>query len=437
MEIVNKLINLKVKIASFFFGLSEYSFIRDGIRFFSFTNQPRTNLILFLILNLVVFFFLFQDAINLTNFFFTHTLSWDSYVYYCGSNMLMMGEDPYDYVLLRECLPGSWNFYYNMPPTLLYIYYFPAKLNIDTFILFITMINTFLIVITLRRFFKSFSFKNNFQKFIFVILALTVWDGSASIAFYTGNMGFTVSLLFLYLLLDLREGNQTKFLTFIFIATLIKPIYIIFLGSIFFYNKSLLKSVKNSLIVIFFISLAYAAQFVLDQKNSIGFLENLQNLANSSDMGFGFLKTLASVKSVEYLSLSKTMYLEISLILSIITFFVCLYFYKRNEEKIKPLRSLLVPIIILICFPRIKVYDAVFALSSICYLPILMDIKLQEKKILNPQIVLCVKILMFFAIIYNVFIYSQWEAVHFFFLPILSILVIFHLSNQIDYKLHP
>ena len=239
------------------------------------------------------------------------------------------------------------------------------------------------------------------------------------------------------MLLDLREGNQTKFLTFIFIATLIKPIYIIFLGSIFFYNKSLLKSVKNSLIVIFFISLAYAAQFVLDQKNSIGFLENLQNLANSSDMGFGFLKTLASVKSVEYLSLSETMYLEISLILSIITFFVCLYFYKRNEEKIKPLRSLLVPIIILICFPRIKVYDAVFALSSICYLPILMDIKLQEKKILNPQIVLCVKILMFFAIIYNVFIYSQWEAVHFFFLPILSILVIFHLSNQIDYKLHP
>ena len=108
------------------------------------------------------------------------------------------------------------------------------------------MINTFLIVITLRRFFKSFSFKNNFQKFIFVILALTVWDGSASIAFYTGNMGFTVSLLYLYLLLDLREGNQTKFLTFIFIATLIKPIYIIFLGSIFFYNKSLLKSVKSS-----------------------------------------------------------------------------------------------------------------------------------------------------------------------------------------------
>ena len=62
-----------------------------------------------------------------------------------------------------------------------------------------------------------------------------------------------------------------------FIATLIKPIYIIFLGSIFFYNKSLLKSVKNSLIVIFFISLAYAAQLVLEQKNSIGFLENLQN----------------------------------------------------------------------------------------------------------------------------------------------------------------
>ena len=31
MEIVNKLINLKVKIASFFFGLSEYSFIRDEL----------------------------------------------------------------------------------------------------------------------------------------------------------------------------------------------------------------------------------------------------------------------------------------------------------------------------------------------------------------------------------------------------------------------
>ena len=138
---MNFLIDIKKKLLSFFLNLTEYSFIRDGIRFFSFTDKPFVNLILFSILNLVVFFFLFQDAINLTNFFFTHTLSWDSYVYYCGSNMLMMGEDPYDYVLLRECLPGSWNFYYNMPPTLLYIYYFPAKLNIDTFILFITICN--------------------------------------------------------------------------------------------------------------------------------------------------------------------------------------------------------------------------------------------------------------------------------------------------------
>ncbi len=432
---MNFLIDIKKKLLSFFLNLTEYSFIRDGIRFFSFTDKPFVNLILFSILNLVVFFFLFQDAINLTNFFFTHTLSWDSYVYYCGSNMLMMGEDPYDYVLLRECLPGSWNFYYNMPPTLLYIYYFPAKLNIDTFILFITICNTFLIILTLKRFFRKFSFENNFQKFIFVILALTVWDGSASIAFYTGNMGFTISLIYLYLILDLREGNQIKFLTFVFFATLIKPIYIIFLGSIFFYNKSIVDSIKKTLVVSFFIFAAYVAQYFLDQKNAIGFLENLQNLANSTDMGFGYLKTLASLKTLEYLNLSRTTYLEVSMILSVITFFVCLFFYKKHENQTKPLRSLLVPIIILICFPRIKVYDAVFALCSICYLPILMDIKLQAGKVLKPKIILAEKILMFFAIIYNVFIYSQWEAVHFFILPILSIFVIFHLSKHLDYNL--
>lgn len=432
---MNFLIDIKKKLLSFFLNLSEYSFIKDGIRFFSFTDKPFVNLILFLILNLVVFFFLFQDAINLTNFFFTHTLSWDSYVYYCGSNMLMMGEDPYDYVLLRECLPGSWNFYYNMPPTLLYIYYFPAKLNIDTFILFITICNTFLIILTLKRFFTKFSFENNFQKFIFVILALTVWDGSASIAFYTGNMGFTISLIYLYLILDLRENNQIKFLTFVFFATLIKPIYIIFLGSIFFYNKSIIDSIKKTLIVSCFIFFAYVAQYFLDQKNAIGFLENLQNLANSADMGFGYLKTLASLKTLEHLNLSRATYLEVSLILSVITFFVCLFFYKKNENQIKPLRSLLVPIIILICFPRIKVYDAVFALCSICYLPILMDIKLQAGKVRKPKIILAEKILMFFAIIYNVFIYSQWEAVHFFILPILSIFVIFHLSKHLDYNL--
>ena len=435
MESLYKLQNLKNRIIKFFFNLSEYTFVRDGVRFFSFTNEPKTNLVLFLILNLVVFFFLFQDAINLTNFFFTHTLSWDSYVYYCGSNMIMRGEDPYNYTLLRECLPGSWNFYYNMPPTLLYIYYFPSKLSIDTFILFITMINIFLIIITLERFFKSYPLKNTFQKFIFAILALTVWDGSASIAFYTGNMGFTISLLYLFFLLNLQKSNQIRFLLFVFFATLIKPIYFIFLGTIFFYNKSIADSIKKSLIVIFSIAVAYLAQYLLDQKNSLGFIENLQNLANSSDMGFGFLKTLASLKSMEFLNLSKTLYLELSLFLSFVTFVVCLFYYKKYEQIIKPMRSLLVPIIILICFPRIKVYDAVFALCSICYLPILMDIKLLENKILKPENILWVKILMFFAIIYNVFIYSQWEAVHFFFLPILSILVIFYLAKHINYDL--
>ena len=58
----------------------------------------------------------------------------------------------------------------------------------------------------------------------------------------------------------------------------------------------------------------------------------------------------------------------------------------------------MVPIIILICFPRIKVYDAVFALCSICYLPILMDIKLQAGKVLKPKIVLAEKILMFLTV---------------------------------------
>ena len=101
-------------------------------------------------------------------------------------------------------------------------------------------------------------------------------------------------------------------------------------------------------------------------------------------MGFGFLKTLASLKSMEFLNLSKTLYLELSLFLSFVTFVVCLFYYKKYEQIIKPMRSLLVPIIILICFPRIKVYDAVFALCSICYLPILMDIKLLENKILKP-----------------------------------------------------
>ena len=401
-------------------------FIKDGVFFFSFTENFNRNLYIFLLILSSVFFFLFQDARNLANFFYSHTLNWDSYVYYCGSNILIQGLDPYDHTILRECLPGSWNFFYNMPPSLLYVYYLPSKLSIESYILSITLINITLLIFTLKEFFKKFKLSSSFNKFVFIILSLTIWDGSAFIAFYTGNVGFTISLIYLYFLLNLNKSNQNKFLLFIFISTLIKPIYILYLGTIFFFNKSISESIKKSLATLMLIILAYVVQFILIKDTTIGFFENLKNLSDSSDMGFGFLATIISIEEVLGIEITKRTNLIISIVLSAGTFSFCLFYFRRYFKELSNYSYLLVPVIILICFPRIKVYDAIFALPSICYIPILINDMIEKKKFdMKKSKIFTTKIIMFFCIIYNVFIYSSWEAVHFFVLPIIAILVIF------------
>ncbi|NSX00161.1 hypothetical protein CL639_005295, partial [bacterium] len=260
-----------------------------------------------------------------------------------------------------------------MPPSLLYVYYLPSKLSIENYILSITLINITLLIFTLKEFFKKFKLSSSFNKFVFIILSLTIWDGSAFIAFYTGNVGFTISLIYLYFLLNLNQSNQNKFLLFIFISTLIKPIYILYLGTIFFFNKSISESIKKSLATLMLIILAYVVQFILIKDTTIGFLENLKNLSDSSDMGFGFLATLISIEEVLGIEITKRTNLIISIVLSAGTFSFCLFYFRRYFKGLSNYSYLLVPVIILICFPRIKVYDAIFALPSICYIPILIN----------------------------------------------------------------
>ena len=63
------------------------------------------------------------------------------------------------------------------------------------------------------------------------------------------------------------------------------------------------------------IILAYVVQFIVIKDTTIGFFENLKNLSDSSDMGFGFLATLISIEGFFGIEIAKRTNLIISMLL--------------------------------------------------------------------------------------------------------------------------
>ena len=89
---------------------------------------------------------LISNQISNSSFITAHILSWDSYVYMCGVSLFLNGMDPYDYIVLRDCLPDNWNFYFNMPASVIYLYLPFAKLTNFQWLFIINSINFFLLI---------------------------------------------------------------------------------------------------------------------------------------------------------------------------------------------------------------------------------------------------------------------------------------------------
>ena len=82
---------------------------------------------------------------------------------------------------------------------------------------------------------KKFDFKKYVIPTILIYLffIFNTFDGAITVAIYSGNMGLPIALIGLIFLIDYVEEKNNKFLYFIVIAALLKPIYICFTALFF------------------------------------------------------------------------------------------------------------------------------------------------------------------------------------------------------------
>ena len=430
-----------LKIKTFFIN-----FLKESSAIFNITSVNIINNFFLLLFAYMLFTLIFNQISN-SSFITAHILSWDAYVYMCGVSLFLNGLDPYDYIVLRDCLPDNWNFYFNMPSTVLYLYLPFAKLTNFQWLFIINAINFFLLISVFSKLIKKFNYNGKIIPFLFVYLffVFNTFDGAITVAIYSGNMGLPIALIALNLIIDYIEGKNKRFLYFIVIATLLKPIYICFCGAILLKEARFKDFLLITLYIILSVLSLYGLLYLIDPVNFHGFINNTSYLTNSIDLGFGFISLSREI--MDYLNL----YYENMSILSLIGSALCIvhifaiFFITKKLKSSTLEKIILVALATMLFFPRIKVYDSLFVIPIISYLPFYFysifnseDSAFKSKMsntvyILRERIHLIILIL----IIYPLFIYNRWEPYHFTFIILISLYLFIYtlnIKNKSTYK---
>ena len=408
--------------------------IRIGTRktatIFNLTPIPIINNILLLIFTFVILNLIFNQISN-SSFITAHILSWDTYVYICGVSLYLNGLDPYDYIVLRDCLPDNWNFYFNMPSTVIYLYMPFAKLTNFQWLFIVNAINFYLLIHLFIKIIKKFQIESNFIGFILVYLFLVfnTFDGAITVAIYSGNMGLPIALIGLSLLINYIEKDDKRFLIFIVIATLLKPIYICFAGAILLKEARFKDFIIRTGCIILAVTFLYSILYILDPVNFKGFVENTSYLTNSIDLGFGFISL-----TKEAFDLFKGNYGDTSTLTFLGATFCILHIFfiytiTRDIKTSSIEKIILISMTTMLFFPRIKVYDSIFVIPIISYLPFYFFsmFNLQPLKVVRDLDIRTylfrqrIHLLSTLLIVYPLFIYNRWEPFHFIFIILISL----------------
>jgi len=408
--------------------------IRIGTRktaiIFNLTPIPIINNILLLIFTFVVLDLILNQISN-SSFITAHILSWDTYVYICGVSLYLNGLDPYDYIVLRDCLPDNWNFYFNMPSTVIYLYMPFAKLTNFQWLFIVNAINFYLLIHLFIKIIKKFKVESNFIGFILVYLFLVfnTFDGAITVAIYSGNMGLPIALIGLSLLINYIEKDDKRFLIFIVIATLLKPIYICFAGAILLKEARFKDFIIRTGCIILAVIFLYSILYILDPVNFKGFVDNTSYLTNSIDLGFGFIsltKEAFDLLKGNYGNTSTLTFFGATFCILHIFF---IYFITRGIKTSSIEKIILISLTTMLFFPRIKVYDSIFVIPIISYLPFYFFsmFNLQPFKVVRDLGIRTylfrqrIHLLSTLLIVYPLFIYNRWEPFHFIFIILISL----------------
>ena len=432
-----KMLNIKEKIPLLRVAIKKLYAKNSEI--FNLTSIPIINNFLLILFSYMLLSLISNQIVN-SSFITAHILSWDSYVYMCGVSLFLNGQDPYDYIVLRDCLPDNWNFYFNMPSTVIYLYLPFAKLTNFQWLFIINAINFYLLISLFIKLIKRFDLNKGIGIILagYIFFVINTFDGAITVAVYSGNMGLPIALIASNLLIDYVEEKNNRFIYFIVIATLLKPIYLCFCGAILLKEKRFKDFlIKLSYILISVIGL-YGILFYLDPINFKGFINNTSALTNSIDLGFGFIsltKELLDYIRYQYQNMSILTIIG-SLICVIHLFFI--HFITKKIPTTKVEKIILISLATMLFFPRIKVYDSLFIIPIISYLPFYFyntfNVKGSAFKsnvsdtlyLLQERLHLITTVL----IIYPLFIYNRWEPYHFTFIIIISLYLFIFTINK-------
>ena len=423
-----------------------YSLYKKISSVFNLTSVDLMNNFLFFIFGYMIYS-LISNQISNSSFITAHILSWDSYVYMCGVSLFLNGMDPYDYIVLRDCLPDNWNFYFNMPASVIYLYLPFAKLTNFQWLFIINSINFFLLITLFVKLIKKFDFKKYVIPTILIYLffILNTFDGAITVAIYSGNMGLPIALIGLIFLIGYVEEKNNRFLYFILIAALLKPIYICFTAAILLKERNIKKFIIKLTYILTGVIGLYGLLYIIDPINFNGFINNTSYLTNSIDLGFGFIsitKEFMDFFRIHYENLSILTF--VGSVACIIHIFM-IYFLTKNFKITSLEKTIMISLATMLFFPRIKVYDALFVIPIISYLPfyfyLTFNSKLSSiKSKISDNIYLIqerIHLMVVILIIYPLFIYNRWEPYHFTFIIIFSLYLFIYsikVKNEILHK---
>lgn len=432
-----KMLNFKEKVP--YIKETIVKIYRKNSEVFNLTSIDIINNFLLILFSYMLMGLISNQIIN-SSFITAHILSWDSYVYMCGVSLFLNGQDPYDYIILRDCLPDNWNFYFNMPSTVIYLYLPFAKLTNFQWLFIINAINFYLLISLFLKLIKRFDIGKKTVLILtgYFFFVINTFDGAITVAIYSGNMGLPIALLALNLLIDYIEEKNNRFIYLIVFVTLLKPIYICFCGAILLKEKSFKSFLIKLIYVLISVIGLYGILYFLDPINFKGFVDNTSYLANSIDLGFGFIsltKELLDFLSFHYESMS---------ILTIVGSSICIihiffiYFITKKIQTSTLEKIILISLTTMLFFPRIKVYDSLFIIPIISYLPFYFYNTFNDKDsvfklaitrnvyLLQERLHLIVTVL----IIYPLFIYNRWEPYHFTFIILISLYLFIFTINK-------
>ena len=273
-----------------------------------------------------------------------------------GTQFLINDINPYQESLNSENYPLFIN------PLLLYIFKYLGHFSYITvakFWLFFSFISFILIPLIAKKIYNL-----NYKS---ILIFFVSFGGINLSVFLTGNISILLGLIFILALYFLSKNNEFFYFLIIALLSLIKFPYLIFFGLPLLLKKINLELFIKIFIYFFLIFTCYLIFFYLDKELFLSWIESLKFsklIGDNGDFGRGLFRIINNIFPLKY-SLNIFICVAISCMLFLFYYYI---FHKSKILKNKNLAIALGVIALTACLPRLKSYNLLVVIPSMCFL---------------------------------------------------------------------